>query len=66
MTGAFNSKTAHVSQLSISYVKNMEQYMDLNLDILREKVAEYCSRNEGLDLKKFLHYYTIDVLGELV
>ena len=40
--------------------------MDLNLDILREKVAEYCSRNEGLDLKKFLHYYTIDVLGELV
>ena len=44
----------------------MEQYMDLNLDILREKVAEYCSRNEVLDLKKFLHYYTIDVLGELV
>ena len=40
--------------------------MDLNLDILREKVAEYCSRNEVLDLKKFLHYYTIDVLGELV
>jgi cytochrome P450 len=51
--------------LSISYVKEMEQYLDLNIDILREKVGGFCSRDEAFDLKKVLHYYTIDVLGEL-
>lgn len=50
---------------SISYVKEMEQYLDLNIEILKRKVAGYSSRNETFDLKRVLHYYTIDVLGEL-
>lgn len=50
---------------STSYVKQMQQYLDLNIDILRQKVAGYASRDEAFDLKKALHYYTIDVLGEL-
>lgn len=50
---------------SISYVKEMEQYMDLNIDILKKKIAGYSNRGEVFDLKTVLHYYTIDVLGEL-
>lgn len=50
---------------SISYVKEMEEFLDLNVKILREKVAGLCDRDEVFDLKKLLHYYTIDVLGEL-
>ena len=43
----------------------MEHYLDLNIDILKTKIAKLSSRNEIFDLKKVLHYYTIDVLGEL-
>ena len=50
---------------SISYIKEMEQYLDLNIRILRKKIELFCARNEIFDLKKLLHYYTIDVLGEL-
>lgn len=50
---------------SISYVKEMEEFLDLNVQILKEKVAGLCDRDEAFDLKKLLHYYTIDVLGEL-
>jgi hypothetical protein len=50
---------------SNSYVKDMEQYLDLNIQILKEKIGTYSSKNEAFDLKKVLHYYTIDVLGEL-
>ena len=28
---------------SVSYVKEVEYYLDLNIDILKEKVAGYCS-----------------------
>jgi cytochrome P450 len=50
---------------SISSVKDMEQYLDTNMKLLKEKIAEYSNRGEAFDLKKLLHYYTIDVLGEL-
>lgn len=50
---------------SLSYVKEMEQYLDANLKILREKICSYASDDEEFDLKKALHYYVIDVLGEL-
>ena len=43
----------------------MEHYLDLNLKVLTEKIASFSSRDELFDLKKLLHYYTIDVLGEL-
>jgi hypothetical protein len=43
----------------------MEHFLDLNITILKEKVADFSKRNEAFDLKKVLHYYTIDVLGEL-
>lgn len=43
----------------------MEQYLDTNIQILKDKMARLCESNEPFDLKKLLHYYTIDVLGEL-
>jgi cytochrome P450 len=50
---------------SISYVKEMEQFLDLNIGILKKKIRGCCVRNEPFDLKKALHYYVIDTLGEL-
>ncbi|RDH36959.1 benzoate 4-monooxygenase cytochrome P450 [Aspergillus welwitschiae] len=56
----------HMSHgFSMSYVKEMEQYLDLNIRILRDKIREHSSHNRAFDLKKALHYYVIDVLGEL-
>lgn len=49
----------------MSYVKEMEQHLDANIRILRQKISTYASKNEGFDLKKALHYYVIDTLGEL-
>lgn len=50
---------------SMSYVKDMEQYLDININILRHKIEGFARRQEAFDLKHILHYYTIDVLGEL-
>lgn len=50
---------------SISYVKEMEQYLDANLKVLREKICMHAINEESFDLKKALHFYVIDVLGEL-
>ncbi|KAJ5596154.1 hypothetical protein N7450_002612 [Penicillium hetheringtonii] len=56
----------HMSHsFSMSYVKEMEQYLDLNIRILRNKISQYALNEEVFDLKKVLHYYSIDVLGEL-
>jgi hypothetical protein len=49
----------------MSYVKEMEQYLDANIKILRDKISRHALNDELFDLKKTLHYYTIDVLGEL-
>lgn len=46
-------------------VKNMEQYLDANVKILKEKLGGYCDRGEIFDFKKLIHFYVIDVLGEL-
>lgn len=50
---------------SIGYVKGMEQYLDSNIRLLRAKIKKYAEADEVFDIKKLLHYYTIDVLGEL-
>jgi hypothetical protein len=50
---------------SIASVKNMEPYLDANIEILRKKLGGYCDRTEVFDLKKLIHFYVIDVLGEL-
>lgn len=50
---------------STSYVKEMEQHLDENIRILRQKISTYASAQEIFDLKKALHYYVIDTLGEL-
>jgi hypothetical protein len=50
---------------SIGYVKGMEQYLDSNIQILRDRIVSFAKSEEVFDLKKMLHYYTIDVLGEL-
>ena len=43
----------------------MEEYLDDNIQLLRDKITGYAGRKEVFDIKKLLHYYTIDVLGEL-
>lgn len=50
---------------SITYVKKMEHYLDENIQILKNKLSGYCDRDEVFDLKKLLHFYVIDILGEL-
>ena len=50
---------------SSAQVKDMEPYMDTNLRILKDKIVGFAERNEVFDLKRVLHYYTIDILGEL-
>lgn len=49
----------------MSYVKEMEQHLDANIRLLRDKISSYASKNEVFDLKKALQYYVIDTLGEL-
>lgn len=49
----------------MSYVKEMEHHIDSNVQILKDKLVHLCATNEPFDLKKVLHYYVIDVLGEL-
>lgn len=39
--------------------------MDLNIHILKDRIRTYSSTGEIFNLKKLLHYYMIDVIGEL-
>jgi hypothetical protein len=50
---------------SMAYIKDMENYLDGNIQILKDEIQSHINRNETFDLKKILHYYVIDVLGEL-
>ncbi|KAL3490374.1 cytochrome P450 [Aspergillus germanicus] len=61
-----STRRRHMSHsFSASYVKEMEKYLDLNIAILKAKIHAYATTGQAFDLKKFLHYYVIDVLGEL-
>ncbi|KAL3461838.1 cytochrome P450 [Aspergillus heterothallicus] len=51
--------------LSASYIKKLEKYLDLNIGILKSKIQAYTAAGQAFDLTKLLHYYVIDVLGEL-
>lgn len=56
----------HMSHsFSISSVKEMEHYLDANIKLLRDKISGFAKDGRAFDLKKLLHYYTIDILGEL-
>ncbi|KAK5197593.1 hypothetical protein LTR47_001333 [Exophiala xenobiotica] len=56
----------HMSySFSMSYVKEMEPFLDMNIKLLKEKILRYSLTGEVFDLKKLLHYYVIDALGEL-
>ncbi|KAH8743294.1 isotrichodermin C-15 hydroxylase [Diaporthe sp. PMI_573] len=56
----------HMSHsFSISYVKDMEKYLDENVLILRNKVAGYAERGAAFNLKQLIQFYVVDVLGEL-
>lgn len=46
-------------------IKCMEQYIDVNLSILKGKIYQEAVAERAFDLKKFLHYYVVDVLGDL-
>lgn len=50
---------------SISYVKEMEKYLDENIVILKNKIASYADRGEAFNLKMLVQFYVVDVLGEL-
>ncbi|PYH93842.1 cytochrome P450 [Aspergillus ellipticus CBS 707.79] len=43
----------------------METHLDANTRILKKKIAAFAASNQTFDLKKVLHYYVIDTLGEL-
>lgn len=50
---------------SLSYVKEMEPFLDVHIKLLKDKIMSYCASGEVFDLKKLLQYYVIDALGEL-
>lgn len=50
---------------SMANIKCMEQYIDENLAILQRKISQEAVSGRPFDLKQFLHYYVIDVLGDL-
>ncbi|OJJ62822.1 hypothetical protein ASPSYDRAFT_144222 [Aspergillus sydowii CBS 593.65] len=61
-----STRRRHMSHsFSLSYIKEMEKYMDLNIHILKDRIRTYGSTGEVFNLKKLLHYYMIDVIGEL-
>ncbi|RDW89967.1 uncharacterized protein DSM5745_01742 [Aspergillus mulundensis] len=61
-----STRRRHMSHsFAASYIKEMEQYMDLNIAILKDRIRSYCSSGEAFNLKRLLHYYMIDVIGEL-
>ncbi|CEO60777.1 hypothetical protein PMG11_05317 [Penicillium brasilianum] len=63
---AHSIRRRHMSHsFSISYVKEMEGYLDANIKILRDKISEFAANDQNFDLKKALHHYVIDTLGEL-
>ncbi|KAJ3939950.1 uncharacterized protein N0V96_009943 [Colletotrichum fioriniae] len=65
---AFGSKTPNIFGMrstEVRNVKGMEEYLDQNIKILRDKISQFAKTGEAFDLKKLLHFYTIDVLGEL-
>lgn len=56
----------HMSHsFSLSYVKEMEVWLDLNIKILRQNIARHAAAGLPFDLRQLLHYYVIDTLGEL-
>jgi cytochrome P450 len=50
---------------SASSVKKMEDLLDENVKILKQKLCRYAESGEAVDLKRLFKLYTIDVLGEL-
>ncbi|KIX92184.1 uncharacterized protein Z520_12065 [Fonsecaea multimorphosa CBS 102226] len=61
-----STRRRHMSHsFSISYVKEMEPFLDINIKLLKDKITRYSRTGEAFDLKKLLHYYVIDALGEL-
>lgn len=64
--GMHSIRRRHMSHsFSLSYVKDMEQYLDINVRILRRKIEALAKTGEPFNLKTLLHHYVIDVLGEL-
>lgn len=39
--------------------------MDSNIQTLKDRIRKHCIAGEVFNLKKLLHYYMIDVIGEL-
>lgn len=64
--GLHSLRRRHMSHsFSIAYVKEMERYLDVNIAILKQKLARFASTGEVFDLKRAFHFYVIDTLGEL-
>ncbi|KAL1801136.1 hypothetical protein ACET3X_001478 [Alternaria dauci] len=56
----------HMSySFSASSIKKMEDLLDKNVKILKQKLCRYAESGEVVDLKKLFKFYTIDILGEL-
>ena len=66
VTQAHSLRRRYMSNcFSMTYIKQLEQYLDLNMGLLRRKIQGYCDTHEVFDLKQVIHFYVIDVLGEL-
>ena len=50
---------------SMAQVKEFEGFLDINIAILRRRIAEYASSGQAFDLQRLLKHYVVDVLGEI-
>ncbi|KAH7391591.1 putative benzoate 4-monooxygenase cytochrome P450 [Cadophora sp. MPI-SDFR-AT-0126] len=65
-TEAHSIRRRHMSHsFSLNYVKEMEPFIDANIKLLKANIRRYCGTGEVFDLKKLLHYFSIDAFGDL-
>lgn len=50
---------------SLSSIKEMEFYIDTHLSKLLDNLDHFCETGEAFDLKQFIAFYVLDILGEL-
>ena len=49
----------------MAYIKQLEQFLDLNIKFLTDKISSYATDGKAFDLSELIQFYIVDVLGEL-
>lgn len=56
----------HMSHsFSMSYIKEFEGFLDINIAILKQRIAAYASSGQAFDLQRLIKHYVVDASGEI-